>query len=143
MASSVDKSKFKRLQEIAEGLINWDDGMRCHHFSFVIYKNRIITIGLNKRKTHPTNLRNRKISYITGEDYSQYKTICSEFNSIIKLKKKTNIDTKKCTLVNIRYDRNKKIAMAKPCMSCEKLLKYFEFKKVIWSTNDGSYELAD
>lgn len=143
MALSVDKSKFKRLQEIAESLIDWEDGMRCRHFSFVIYKNRIITIGLNKPKTHPTNLRNRKISYITGEDYSQYKHTCSEFNSIIKLKKKTNIDTKKCTLINIRYDRNKKIAMAKPCMSCANLLKYFEFKKVIWSTNDGNYEIED
>jgi hypothetical protein len=140
MASSVDKSKFKRLQQIAVGLIDWQDGLRCRHFSFVIYKNRIITIGLNKRKTHPTNLRNRKISYITGEDYSQYKTICSEFNAIIKLKKKTNIETKRCTLVNLRYDKKGNLAIAKPCMSCMNLLKNFEFKRVIWSNNDGNYE---
>lgn len=51
----------------------------------------------------------------------------------------TNIDTKKCVLVNIRYNRNGEIALSKPCMSCENLLKYFSFKKVLWTDNDGNY----
>jgi hypothetical protein len=129
---------YKRLEEIALSLVE-DNGNRCQHISFILNKNRLISIGTNSRKTHPVNLVNRKISKITGEDYSDQKFRCSEFNAILKLKRKTNIDTKKCTLVNIRYDRNGNIAMAKPCMSCENLLRYFEFKKVIWSGGDGTY----
>lgn len=140
MTSSVSNLKYKRLEEVARSLIDWDNPRRCHHSSFILYKNRIVAIGSNLPKTHPTNLKNRKISKVTGEDYSTQKHICSEFNAINKLKRLTNIDTKKCTIVNIRYDRNKKLALAKPCMSCENLLRYFEFKKVVWSTDEGTYQ---
>lgn len=83
------------------------------------------------------NLRNKKISRVTGEDYSDQKQTCSELNAILKLKRLTNIDTRKCTLINLRYDRNDKIALAKPCSSCQSLLRYHNFKQVIWSTNNG------
>jgi hypothetical protein len=135
----VNRSYFKRLEDIANSLINWNDSIRCRHFSFILNKKRIVAIGVNQQKTHPTNLKNRKVSIITGEDFSDQKHICSEFNAIIKLKNLTNIDTKKCLMVNLRYDRNKKLALASPCMSCINLLKYHEFKQVIWSNNEGQY----
>ena len=143
MALIANNLKFKRYEEIAESLLDWSDDMRCKHFSFIVHKSKIIAIGLNKPKTHPIHLRNRKVSNITGLDYSEHKHTCSEFNAIIKLKKKTNIESKRCTLVNLRYDKNGNLAIAKPCMSCKNLLKYFEFKRVIWSTNDGLYEEKD
>ena len=136
---SANKLHFKRLEDIAVSLINWNDPIRCRHFSFILNKKRIVAIGFNQQKTHPTNLKNRKVSVITGEDFSDQKHICSEFSAIIKLKNLTNIDTKKCTLVNLRYDRNKQLALASPCMSCISLLKYHEFKKVIWTNNSGEY----
>jgi hypothetical protein len=91
-------------------------------------------------KTHPTNLKNRKFSKRTGEDISEQKHTCSEFSAIKKLKRLTNIQTDRCTLINLRYDRNWNIAVAKPCMSCENLLKFFSFKKIFWSTNNNTYE---
>ncbi len=136
---SVSKSPFKRLEDIALSLIDWEDPIRCRHFSFILNKKRVVAIGSNQQKTHPTNLKNRKVSVITGEDFSDQKHVCSEFNAIIKLKNLTNIDTKKCTLVSLRYDRNRKLALASPCMSCVSLLKYHEFKKVIWTNNKGEY----
>ncbi len=136
---SANRSHFKRLEDIAVSLIDWNDPIRCRHFSFILNKKRIVAIGFNQQKTHPTNLKNRKVSAITGEDFSDQKHICSEFSAIIKLKNLTNIDTKKCTLVNLRYDRNKQLALASPCMSCISLLKYHEFKKVIWTNNSGEY----
>lgn len=135
----MNKLAFKRLEDIALSLINWNDLIRCRHFSFIINKKRIAAIGINQQKTHPTNLKNRKVSSITGEDFSDQKHTCSEFSAIIKLKNLTNIDTKKCILVNLRYDRNKRLALASPCMSCVSLLKYHEFKKVIWTNNNGEY----
>lgn len=130
---------FKRLEDIAESLIDWNDSIRCRHFTFILNKKRIVAIGVNQKKTHPINLKNRKVSSTTGEDFSDQKHTCSEFSAIIKLKNLTNIDTKKCTLINLRYDRNKRLALASPCMSCISLLKYHEFKKVIWTNNSGDY----
>ena len=139
MALIVSKSKFKRLEEIGESLINYESGKRCHHFSFILYKNRIISIGSNNKKTHPTNLINRKVSIRTGEDFSDQKYTCSEFNAILKLKRLTNVDTRKCILVNMRFDRNKNLSSSFPCMSCQNLLKYHNFKKIIWTDHKGDY----
>jgi deoxycytidylate deaminase len=127
------------LEDTALSLIEANNDNRCRHFSFILYKNRLISTGMNCGKTHPLNLINRKVSKVTGEDYSEYKQTCSELNAILKLKRLTNIDTRKCTLINIRYDRNDKVALAKPCMSCESLLKYHNFKNIVWSTNEGDY----
>jgi len=140
MELNVSKFDFKRLEEIALSLIDSNKYKRCYHFSFILYKKKIVSIGMNASKTHPINLKNRKVSKRTGEDISEQKHTCSEFNAIQKLKRLTNIQTDKCTLVNLRYDRNWKIAVAKPCMSCENLLKYFSFKKIFWSTNECTYD---
>ena len=137
MKLNIDR--FKRLEEISKSLLDFNSNKRCQHFSFILYKNRVISIGNNSKKTHPSNLKNRKTSLRTGEDFSDQKHICSEFSAINKLKNMTNIDTKKCVLVNLRYNRNGEIALSKPCMSCENLLKYFSFKRVIWTDNDGNY----
>jgi deoxycytidylate deaminase len=130
---------LRQLEDTARSLLYTNDSNRCRHFSFILYKNRLIATGMNYNKTHPLNLLNRKVSKITGEDYSEYKHTCSELNAILKLKRLTNIDTKKCTLVNIRFDRNDSVSMAKPCSSCDSLLKYHNFKQIIWSTNGGDY----
>jgi hypothetical protein len=141
MELNANKSQFKRLEDIAFSLIDWNDSIRCRHFSFIINKKKIVSIGINQRKTHPTNLKNRKISTKTGVDFSEQKYTCSEFNAIAKLKNTTNIDTKKCILVNLRYDRNKQIALASPCMSCKSLLNYFEFKSIFFTDNVGKYQI--
>lgn len=135
----MNKLFFKRLEDTALSLIDWSDGLRCRHFSFIISKKRIISIGYNTQKTHPANLKYKKFSLKTGEDISEHKHTCSEFNAVVKLKNLTNIDTKKCTLINLRYDRNKKIAFAAPCMSCLSLLSFHEFKRVLWTDSEGNY----
>ncbi len=118
-------------------MTDFSNKKRCHHFSFILKKNRVISIGVNTKKTHPKNLINRKVSLKTGVDFSEEKHTCSEFNSILKLKNLTNIDTKKCVLVNIRIDKNNNTGHSKPCMSCENLLKFFEFKKILWTNKNG------
>ena len=134
---SLKRLPFPKLEEIAFSLLEDHNANRCRHFSFILHKGRIISSGLNSSKTHPLNLRNRKISRITGEDYSSQKQTCSELNAILKLKRLTNIDTRKCILINLRYDRNNELALAKPCMSCQSLLQYHNFKTIIWSTSKG------
>jgi hypothetical protein len=129
----------KRLEDLAFSLVDSSSKKRCHHFSFIIHKGKIISIGQNSRKTHPINLINRKTSVKTGKDFSDEKHTCSEFNAILKLKKLTNINSKKCSIINLRIDRNNRLAFAKPCMSCENLLKFFEFKNIEYFDKDGSY----
>lgn len=135
----MNKLFFNRLEEIALSLIDWSDSLRCRHFSFIFNKKKLISIGYNTQKTHPSNLIHKKYSSITGEDISEHKHTCSEFNAILKLKNLTNVNTKKCTLINLRFNRNKRLDFAAPCMSCTSLLNFYEFKKVLWTDSKGNY----
>jgi deoxycytidylate deaminase len=143
MRSNANKLLLKRLEEIALSLIDWNDTIRCRHFSFILNKKKIVAIGTNQQKTHPVHLKNRKVSLRTGEDFSDQKHTCSELNAIIKLKNLTNIDTKNCTLVNLRYDRNRNLALARPCMSCIKLLQQYKFRSIVYTNELGVYTNAD
>ena len=65
---------FDKIIEVSYALINKHNAdLRCRHFSFILDKTRIISIGLNSLKTHPLNLKynyvnknKEKISDIVG-----------------------------------------------------------------------------
>lgn len=118
--------------ELAKALKPEKHEMRCFHVSFAVYKQKIVSIGINNKKTNPLNLRNRKRNS-NGIDYSDTKASCSELICLKKVKNTTNIDFKKISLVNIRVDRNGEICNSKPCESCQKLIDFLGIKKVSWS----------
>lgn len=128
---------FNKIKEISYALYNKNP--LNFHTSFIIHKGRIISIGVNNKKTHPGNLFNPKINR-RGDDISPIKGTCSEFNAIIKLKNTTNFPTNKCILINARIDRNKLFNLARPCNSCQSLLRYFEFKHIFYTGEDGTFE---
>jgi hypothetical protein len=134
------QKKFKKAEEFAYSLFDINSGKRSNHFCFLSYKGKFISVGENKRKTHPTNLRNPKTSRKTGEDYSSEKHICAEFDVIKKVINTTNIPLKKCELLCIRIDRNSKINYSKPCESCLSLLQVFDIKNVYYTDFDGLWK---
>jgi len=44
------------------------------------------------------------------------------------------------TMINIRLTRTGRIALSKPCPACLDLLKEKKFRKVIYSTNEGTFK---
>ena len=47
---------------------------------------------------------------------------------------------KNMTMVNLRITPGGKIGLSKPCPACLELLKMKKFRKVIYSTNEGTFE---
>ena len=133
---------MKILEKIKEIAFAFDRELfpnRSLHLSFIIYKGRIISIGQNSKKTHPTNLKNKKINR-EGINISPIKGTCSELSAIKKLKALTNIPTDKCQLINIRINKNNQIRMSKPCVSCDNLLAYHSFQSVWFSDEKGEFK---
>ena len=133
---------MKILEKIKEIAFAFDRELfsnRSLHLSFIIYKGRIISIGQNSKKTHPTNLKNKKINR-EGINISPIKGTCSELAAIKRLKALTNIPTEKCQLINIRVNKNNQIRMSKPCVSCNSLLSYHSFQSVWFSDENGEFK---
>ncbi len=133
---------MKILEKIKEIAFAFDRDLfpsRSLHLSFIVYKGRIISIGQNSKKTHPINLKNKKINK-DGVDISAFRGSCSEWSAINKLKNLTNIPASKCQLINIRINKENEIRMSKPCNSCMGLLAFFNLKTVYFSNEKGEFE---
>jgi len=97
---------------------------RCKHCTFVIKKNTILAVGVNKRdKTHPVAKR-------FGH---RFENIHSEIDACTRFA----IDYSKVYLVNIRLNKWGEIKMSKPCICCTGWLTTLGVKKVIYSTESG------
>jgi hypothetical protein len=131
---------FEKLIDLARALKPIDHNLRTFHASFILHKTRIVAVGSNNGKTNPVNLRNPKYNR-EGRDISNEKYTCSEYASFIKLRK-TNLEARRCSLVNIRIDRNDKLALSCPCVSCQSLLKWLNFRNVFYTDNDGNFVKA-
>ncbi len=113
--------------------------MRNFHATFAIWGNKLIAIGINKNKTHPLNLKNRKKNS-SGMDYSDSKFSCSELVCLNMVRRKTDIAFNKITLLNFRQNREGKLAMAKCCKGCESLVSFLGVRKVYYTNDSGEFE---
>jgi hypothetical protein len=129
-------NRYKKLKELALAM-RPDKMEQNFHVSFISYKGRVVSVGVNNKKTHPLNLKNPKINR-EGLDISECKFTCSELNAFVKLKNLTNVPFNKCTLVNIRILRNGKFGYAAPCQSCRSLISYLSIRKVYYTDFTGN-----
>lgn len=114
--------------------------LRTFHVSVLWNKNRLLSVGVNKNKTHSRNLRNKKHNR-EGINISNEKLYCSELACLFSLgKQRYTLDFSKCVLVNIRMDRNGRVALSRPCESCGNLLKYTSPRRVYFTNNEGKFE---
>lgn len=125
---------FNKIIEISYALINKHNAdLRCRHFSFIVDRNRIISIGLNSLKTHPLNL---KYNYVNknNESISNIIGTHSELNAVIKLGEE---DCSGLTLVNTRINRNNELDYSAPCSGCSDMIKQLNFKDVYYTATGG------
>ena len=128
---------FNKIVEVTYALINKHNAdLRCRHFSFILDRNRIISIGMNSTKTHPMNL---KYNYVNKnkESISNIVGTHAELNAVIKLGEE---DCSRLTLVNTRINRNNLLDNSAPCSGCSDMIRQLSFKNVYYSNIKGNFD---
>lgn len=92
------------------------------HVSFIVKKNKIISIGTNAWKTHP-----KAVEYGYMLPY-----LHSELDAFRKLKHQE----KNLTLINFRLTKTEVLGMSKPCIYCMPWCSTV-FDKIIYSDENG------
>jgi len=93
-----------------------------HHLGCVITKkNKIISMGWNKTKTHPKST-------------ARFHMLHAEIDALLGLSLQ---DTRGCTAYIYRENKAGKLAMARPCDGCELALKQAGIKKIIYTYDNG------
>ena len=93
---------------------------------------RIISSGCNSTKTHPLQKQLNSERFEVDSVHSLH----AEVSALLPLMKE-DIDFSKVEIYTHRNYANGKIAMARPCPSCMKLIKYLGVKKIHYTTADG------
>lgn len=129
------------LVRVAEKLSPFVDG-RHKHVAFLIKGGSIVSIGINKRKTNPKNL---KYPYQTPPEFAM---VHAELDAILTywnrtfFQRKSNRrieqafhDLSDFTLVVMRIRRNSMLGLSKPCQGCQQLISQFGIRKVYYSVD--------
>lgn len=126
------------LRHAYDYMMNEDNGfVHNHHLcAMIVKKNQIISIGINKNKTHPLQAKFGKNKHAIF--------LHAEINAIINSLRHIPVDElKKCTLYVGRVLKSKKTGLARPCIGCQQaIFEEFQIKKVIFSSSDGPQELT-
>jgi len=99
--------------------------LRCKHAACVVYKNKVLSIGLNKDKSHPLQYR-----------YSQSQkkiAIHAEIDAIKGLYLKN--PSKSILYVARINNKDSSYALSKPCGICDRVIKEFQIKRVVFTGN--------
>lgn len=94
----------------------------------LVYKGRVLSIGFNQiLKSHPLTRM-----------FNEHQTIHAEVSAIVRLKNKELLPH--CTMVVYREGAIGNLALAKPCPTCRKILKFFKINKIAYTTYGGYIE---
>ena len=137
ITESVLVNRLSKCVDIAMSLIE-DIDSDSKHVSFVLRRNKIIALGVNRNmQTHPLALKLN----------CRFGTMHSELSAILKAKKSNEFYN--ATLVNIRLssssltERVPILRNSRPCSSCQKLIFACpEIRRVVYSTDSGWREYA-
>ncbi len=102
---------------------------RCKHFSFLIQRTAILSMGMNSLKR--THTLANELGYLQNN-------IHSELDCILKIRWK-GINYAKCMMVNIRINRFCQIRMSKPCDKCFDFLNSLNIGKIYYTKPDGKF----
>jgi len=98
----------------------------------VVYKGKIISVGVNQDKTHPVAAEYQK------NEHSIF--LHAEVDAIVKARKRiSETDLKRSTLyvARVKMDsfQNTMFGMSRPCSGCMRCIKDHGIKKVIYTTH--------
>lgn len=101
------------------------DHPRYRHFTFLLDKSRIVTIGRSRnRKTHPIAAK-----------YGYRRSIHSELDAVLRLDKEGEANG--LVMFNTQIVQGDRISMAKPCPICQRFIRDVGIRSVIYTNHDG------
>jgi len=113
---------INKLEALALSYLPMVQHRSKRHVSIIVHKNRPVSVGVNKTKTHPQ-----------AHTYQyRFDEVHSELDAWLKVKNKS----KNYKLINFRFGHQNEWRMARPCTLCMPWCKQI-FKEIYYTTHKG------
>jgi len=131
----------EKFFEAAKKAASMSTFYKCHTGCVIVYKGSIISSGFNSNKTHPLQKEYNKERFDC--DYTPH-YIHAEIHALSSLLNDDSINWKKVHIYIYRIYKNSSYGLARPCLSCMKLIKHLGIKNIHYTTNNGyAHEVLD
>ena len=127
-----NRSFFKAAKAMSE----LSDFHKEHLGCVVTCGSRIISSGCNETKTSPLQKELNALRFSADTTHSNH----SEVKALMPLLHRKDINFKDCSIYVYREHRNGCTAIARPCKSCEKLIRDLGIKRIYYTVEDGFAE---
>lgn len=122
---------FKRAKEIS----CLSDYNRIHIGCVAVYKNHVLAVGYNTNKTHPLQMKyNKYRDHKYNGDFTQ--KLHAEMSCLNQIKD-MDLDFGKVELYVYREDKNRNLAMCRPCAACMRAIDDLGIKRIHYTTYGG------
>jgi len=119
----IDLDKHRKLIDFAHAKC-LEIPRHKKHCSIILHKNKILSVGINRFKTHPLAVKH---GYLFGE-------VHSELDAFLKCDRRDGLE-----LWNFRFNRQGQMRISRPCLKCLPwCLKVFD--RICFTMDDGIFE---
>jgi tRNA(Arg) A34 adenosine deaminase TadA len=133
-----DKKFLDFLAKAAEAADHGD--IRAKLAAAIVISNEIISIGFNRKKTHPFQAQFKDVEQ---KDFLHAET--DAINRALKYVSKDELRKATLYISRVKYisNKNHKIVLAesKPCKGCQKAIISYNIKRVVHTCHDGEYSV--
>lgn len=131
----MNKSQIERYFKLAKNASEFGDYPRYKIGAVMAYKSRVLSVGWNAKREHPTQ---KRYNIARGFDVDSTKnSLHAEIYAILKVKD-MDINWSKVSIFVYRECKNGMRALARPCPACEKAIRDLGIKHVYY-TGKNSY----
>ena len=132
----VNEGILHTLAKVAEA----NDDSNIRFAAAIVYRNKIISVGINHRKSHPLQKKYAK--------NSEAIFLHAEVHAIKNALREIPVeDLGKCDLYITRVKKPQSFAdkfvwgLSKPCPGCARAIAEFRIRKTIYTCDNGNYEV--
>jgi deoxycytidylate deaminase len=113
--------KIQRYFKYARNVLSLSDHPHQQLGCVIVKGNKVLSIGYNKLKTHPISC-------------TPYQTIHAEMDAVIKAGREC--EGAVAYVYREHKDKNRSLALARPCSACQKVLYAAGIKRVYFTVNE-------
>lgn len=111
------------FEVLRQNVTKADMVQNSQHCAAVVQNGKILTIGYNRKKTHPLQKK--------FQNRPERLCLHAEIDAISKIKRKHILNT--CDLYILRLSKGGTVSNSEPCDGCKKAIKFFNIKRVYWT----------
>lgn len=115
-------------------------GIRAKLAAAVVIRNEIVSVGFNRKKTHPF-----QVQFQTNDQQIYLHAETDAINRALKYVSKEELKKARLYVARVKFESNKSKraiwAESKPCVGCQKAIKSYGFMNVIHTCAEGEYSI--